>query len=1029
MALAAPDLTTLKARQAQTLQALLDGSTLPRAERSRRLFLLARLELELAILRGAGLDRPATTIRRLLVEDPTGSDADRAWFFLAELELRRGRASAALEALADLDRNHPRSALRCPGGLLRAEAWSGQERFDAAAASARRVRDDAGCPAAHRRQARYKLAWAELARKRFAEGARELRALAEDAGLEPSLRPRVLKDLTAAWSLSVPDADAATFLSRRGGAPLVRELAGALLARRRLAPLLLLTARSLQERANAPEASELRRLRLRALAELGSAVELERELGSGRLPPGGAEAVLLAAARLLREGRDGARLAQRLLARVAADGGSDDATRTARIELAELELAAGETEAATRQLEAARRGAAGALRARASHVLLRCLEQRATSTGDRSPRALARFAAEAWRFVREEATSEKVPQVLLALAGRLLASGDHAGAARAAEALLGRRASAAECAGALRIALHAWDRAGRHDRVFALAAAEAAKGDGGAWRAAAARAALASARAFAARRELAAALTWAERASAIDPAGPLAGEARLFGGILAARRGALGVAERVLRELAEAGAGSARPAAGRAQAALAALLETRGELAAAALIWERLARDGQGASQLDHQARAAACWLASGDRARTGVAARRLGKLLESARLAASPRLDWQRRVGELLAGVTGREAIQYLRSRARELEAERPRQTARLLLAAAEVPGAPLALLERAVELAGPVARRGELSDDAARARLALLRRARLRLARARPAARLAALQTTIPGLLELIGTRSGAVAASELEQSYALLEESLDARAPAARLAELRVLRGGLRERLAMLARREDGLEPVTLEAARARSSRWLPDLHLTAPAATPETTAVASLARTLLEAPATRRVTLARTLRLVTESALLTLGDRADLRCARALAELSLGEPASAWRELERAIVLSPADPCARRDLGVLALWRGDFARARSLLGGEGGRAVSTLGAAAAAYGLGERGVAEQLLRREEPGDPEARYLLALVLADLPARRAEAIRLLRRCVGARVETAARARQRLRELLATAGEHEPRS
>jgi hypothetical protein len=715
---------------------------------------------------------------------------------------------------------------------------------------------------------------------------------------------------------------------------------------------------------------------------------------------------------------------------VAADGASDDATRTARIELAELELAAGETEAAARQLEAARRGAAGALRARASHVLLRCLEQLATaSAGDAARAALARFAAEAWRFAREEASSEKVPQVLLALASRLLASGDTAGAARAAEALLGRRSSAAERSGALRIALHAWDRAGRHDRVYALAAAEVPRGDGGAWRAAAARAALASARAFAARHELAAAVTWAERASAIDPAGPLVGEARLQGGVLAARRGELGVAERVLRELAEAGTGSARKAeAVRARAALASLLETRGELAAAAPLWERLARDSAGASQLDHQARAAACWLAAGDGARTLVAARRLGQLLESARLAANARLDWQRRVGELLAGSSTAVALRYLLGRAREHETERPRQASRLLLAAAALPGAPLALLERAVALAGPVARRGD-SDDAARARLALLQRQRRRLARARPAARLAALQTIIPGLLELIGTRRGAASASELEQSYALLEESLDARAPAARLAELRALRGGLRERLAALARRVDGLEPVTLEAARARSSRWLPDLRLVAPAATPQTAAVVSLARSLLEAPAARRATLARSLRLVSESALHTLGDRADLRCARALAELSLGEPAAAWRELEQAIVLSPADSCARHDLGVLALWRGDFSRARSLLGGKEGSAVSALGEAAAAYGLGERGVAEQLLRRQESHDPEARYLLALVLADMPGRREEAIRLLRRCVGARVETAARARQRIRELLATAGEHEPRS
>jgi hypothetical protein len=95
-----------------------------RPDRPARLFKLARLELEVAILRStgargvddAGLAAAALTSRRLLATCPGFGRADQVMFFLAQVEMRRGRRKAALEVLTDLGRLHPQSKLRCNVG-------------------------------------------------------------------------------------------------------------------------------------------------------------------------------------------------------------------------------------------------------------------------------------------------------------------------------------------------------------------------------------------------------------------------------------------------------------------------------------------------------------------------------------------------------------------------------------------------------------------------------------------------------------------------------------------------------------------------------------------------------------------------------------------------------------------------------------------------------------------------------------------------------------------------------------------------
>ncbi len=62
---------------------------------------------------------------------------------------------------------------------------------------------------------------------------------------------------------------------------------------------------------------------------------------------------------------------------------------------------------------------------------------------------------------------------------------------------------------------------------------------------------------------------------------------------------------------------------------------------------------------------------------------------------------------------------------------------------------------------------------------------------------------------------------------------------------------------------------------------------------------------------------------------------LGERHDLLCIRALSSLALERPAAAERDLRAALEANPRSRCARLNLGVLALWRGNPTVARELL----------------------------------------------------------------------------------------------
>ncbi len=494
-------------------------------ERGERLFLLARLELELAILhearaRGAGdWEAPALSCRRLLLEEPGFRDAGEVRLFLARLELRRGRATAALAVTGELERGAASAELRCRARLVAGEAWTAAGRPERAAASYRA----SACAGEAGKLARYRLAWALLAAKQPTAAAQELVALAE-AGPAAGLRERVLRDLALAWSLGEPARDAVPVLLRLGGPrlgpQLVIELAGRLRDERRLTPLLALTL--------APAvARPLTAIRVVALGRLGSAAELERELarlrGSelGRAPEvrGAMLRGLLEAARRQERGSaEERRQARSTYARLLAEHSQAPEAQEARLHLAELLLAGGELEAAASHL-AQLTAASPALRARAGYQRVYCLERLlaaapaarqpalrgqliaaargylASNSGEATPRTPSdncRGAAQVGRSCEAAATNNwpssiaeppkeasradtaGAAEVQLLLAGQLAAAGDRLASATAAERFLQRAPTHPRRSEALALALRAYEAERAWEPAHRLASAELA---------------------------------------------------------------------------------------------------------------------------------------------------------------------------------------------------------------------------------------------------------------------------------------------------------------------------------------------------------------------------------------------------------------------------------------------------------------------------------------------------------------------------------------------------------------------------
>jgi TolA-binding protein len=1043
-----------KERQVGALQALLapsedDGSG---PERSERLLLLAQLELEVAILRQGTADgkpdweAPALTCRRLLVGAGTWQRADEARFFLAQVELRRGRAGVAIDELAELERRHPRSKLLCQSWLLAGEARYTQGRRALAAESYRRVLGDARCAAGLQQQARYKLAWTLLAEKQSAAAARELRLLLRHGELPATFRARVLKDLVLAWSMGAPDADAARLLLTHGGASgamLAHELVRLLLQERRLAPLLTFSASFLSavgtDRALRAAAEEMRATRLRAIGELSTAAALEQELAeverrgrSSTLRVAAAQALVDHAARL--EAGAQRRQARALLERVVRGYAETPPAKAARFHLAEAQLADGELSAAASNYQAAATSGPTTVRPRAAYRLVFVLERLLAAAKERERTALRRrFARAAWQLARDHARCAEVPEVLLALAGQLVAGGEHAEAARAAALFLERFPGHARRADAVALALHALDRAGRPGEAHDLAIAELARpaarsmAQTAALRGAALRSALRRSRELVSQGQLEEAQRWAQRAALASPSSPEANEALLAAAILAGRAGRSTEAEAIYRSLAARSVGTSLQL--RALVGLAELQETRGQFAEAAVSYRSASDRVEGADRLRWLRRSGWAQLAAGDRVASRLTARAVERLLGRARLAGGVLQREQLALGRLLVAAESPAARRYFLGLARLAEGQQPRLAARLLLHAAEAaPARGRSLIEEAQRLAGPLRRQGRVIEEAAEARLALARHERALRARSLRQ-RLLALQQTAGQLVELIGagdarwsSEAGALLAWSQEEMARLLSAAPAPRglrpvdqtryraAVVARVAELRQLRRALLGRLVAVARRPAALSAGVLAAARELLPAAMPGLRADA---LPDPSVHATPVIELLQAGRHRAAASS------ASRALSVVGPREDLLCLRAVARQALGRPRQAVEDWEAALRLAPRGTCARQNLATLAIWVQDYRRARQLLEGLSGERAFTA-QAAVAYGLGEHGTAATLARRALAANPhsEAACLLAALLSDELQQPDAAVPLLQAAVDAKLSCGVQARQRLARL-----------
>jgi tetratricopeptide (TPR) repeat protein len=1075
------ELLARKDRQARALRAMVAGR-LHAADRGDRLFLLAQLQLEIAILRPSADKRtpdwetPATTCRRVLVEEPTFARADEVRFFLAQLEMRRSNPRVALEVLRDLEERHPESHLLCEAWLLGGEAWSAGEDRDRAALQYRRVLERASCARSVTQQARYGLAWALLGGKRADAAAKELRRLAEESGVPTLFRQRVLKDLVLAWSMGEPGRDAPQLLMQAAGEEtggrLVRELAELLLEGRRLEPLLRLTAGFAVAFPRHAALGALRAIRLRALSSLSTPSELKGEIATLRALPGVltpevrramAGALLDLGQTLIGTpvGQDHTEIASRRQARDVFEGilqsfGDLPQALPACYHLGELLL---ETEDPRRGLDLLERAATQAsseIRLRAHRRLLMALEQLAARAAPEERAGFQRrFVRGGWRFLEEHPGSSDASGLLLALASQLLVMQEYGEAARAAGVLLHRFPGHPQRAHAVKIALEALDHAGQQEKAYHLAMAElSACGVAcDAWRAAAGASAMKRCRELAAASGLDDAQAWAGRAASVAPEGPLGFEARMAGAMLAARRGRLLEAARRYRDLADhraSGAGRVR-----ALAALAEIQAARAQFAAAAGSYDEAARAAPDtSSRLEWLRRSGEAHAAAGDTRAVLAAVDQMERTLEGARVSRRESLRWWLRVARLLSalgGVDGPNGVPYwtrlapaptpsrrrLLKLARRLEKEEPQAAARCILLAAALtptPGPARVLVLRAMDLTSASSRRGAKNDVAAEGRITLARLARALLPRGRsaldPRRELRGLQDLVSSLLEVVegGNPAWASAAGlALAATYAEMARVVRSAPPphGLRENERAPYLSALAARAADLRRVGDAL--ITRLARATRDPQGLN--HSTLQAAResvprwmpaldldhlPEGSAMSQPVLDLLRAERPSAALLAVT------GALAVAGPREDLLCARATALFRLGRVPQAVREFRSALALVPTSRCARLNLGVLALWQSSYSEAERLFTGVPGASAIT-GAAAAAYGLGRADEAVALARRAVAADQrtEATYLLGAILSDHFRRTEEAISLWRACLSAGSRSSALARRRLKDLL----------
>ncbi|MCA9671354.1 MAG: hypothetical protein KC503_37410, partial [Myxococcales bacterium] len=198
-------------------------------QRVQRELRLARLLFDLALLeapdtaaRRRALLASSSRLRALLVrrDRELAKRGGEVRLLLARVESRLARYGRVRELAREVRRGWP--ALACDAALLEADAFSARSKHGAAA----RVLSSAlsRCSGEQARLARYKLAWAEIRRRRLGPGSRQLEALLSSA-LPALFRQRVLRDLAAAWMAREAPRGAASLLVRHGGKTLGFELA------------------------------------------------------------------------------------------------------------------------------------------------------------------------------------------------------------------------------------------------------------------------------------------------------------------------------------------------------------------------------------------------------------------------------------------------------------------------------------------------------------------------------------------------------------------------------------------------------------------------------------------------------------------------------------------------------------------------------------------------------------------------------------------------------------------------------------
>jgi tetratricopeptide (TPR) repeat protein len=934
-------------------------------DRAGRLFRLAQLELEVAILRGASgagsaadLEACVVTCRRILAETPVGPLVDRVRLFLARVELRRGQARAALDALGALPGATASRPLVCQARALAGEALHRRGDHARAARAYRELLGSRCGAGALGRTARYKLAWTLMAAKKPRLAAAELTLLSRNPGLRGTpLQGRVFKDLVLAWSLCAPvPRGAVALLLRHDGAQaeLVTALARRLLETGKVAEMLDVTSRyfAAARRPAAATVDALRELRIQGLARTGTTASFAAELAaqtpklglaSSRLREAVAKATLQRALQAQPGGKERKALMTRLAASTALSRTAAGAE--ARYHLGLIKQQAGDHLGAARHFEAAVAALpAGELRWRARYRLVSTLEQRlsAAPSGHAGSRRklVRRFVLAAQRFIRAASgpgpDKQLVPQVQLVLAARLFSDGsadtDVELGLRILDRYLGAHPRWEQRQAALNLSVAALQRAARWKRLYHLAQRELR---GACKMAKAACQPLARAAAAAALRvsqghvnggRWAEAHVWMERSIGANAANAATkGGAAVFlaAANLAARAG------RPTRGLRHHDAALAA-ARGRGErlavlSAQAELLEALGRLKAAAAVHLKAVRDPDiaataGLARLHLAARDRAL---AGDRPGALALALRLRRRLYRETIPPRAHARYQLQVGAILERAGGRAREHYVRQ-AHGMMRHHPQAAASCLVRAAVISARSSSgrrrarrRLEQAIQLAG-APRAGGVTDEAppaVAARLELARLVRVSAAGAAPRSARAAtqrvvrLQEQIAPLVQVIRLglpRWSSAAGAGLASIYGALARTLRSAPHPADLTaeERRDYRRALERQAAALDEQRGQLlrhlKPASGAEIAALTQQQLPKVgHEAAPV------------RALIVA---RRFDAAR---YVATRALKVYGQRADLLCGRGLAAGALGDEHGGAQDLDAARRLDPSYTCGAAD----------------------------------------------------------------------------------------------------------------